>query len=157
MKLQPRILLILVLLVALVAMGVQYDATAGKHWPYPNAKQLSENYDRYVGEEVFLFGTVERINDQKQTARIRVDHSGGAFLLSVRRVEVDVRSGGVVQVLGELQREHVIVAKNVAVVNPAKLSKVYKYAVSLVGVLLLVISFFQYWRVNRDTLCFEAR
>lgn len=147
----------MVLLGAVVALGAYYDANDERHWPYPTEEQLDADYDRYVGERALLFGTVERIDDDAGTATITVEHSTGSFELVVRGVEADVRPAGVIQVYGTLEPDGRVTAERVVVVNPAGASKLYKYAVSTVGALLVLALFFQYWRIDRATLSFEGR
>lgn len=152
-----RVLVAAVLVGLVFVMGVHYSAQYEKHWPYPGTDDLAENYEQYVDTQALLFGTVTEVNENTNTARIRVEHSTGAFTMTVRKFDVDVRLGGVVQVLGTLQPGYTIAAENVEVVNPAGSSKLYKWGVSLVGALLIVVLFFHYWRIDVETLSFEVR
>lgn len=77
--------------------------------------------------------------------------------MSVRSFDVQVEPGGTVQVYGTLRPNNIIKAERVVVVNPARTSKWYKYAVSVVGALLVVIMFFRWWRFDPVTLAFERR
>ncbi|MFC7197221.1 hypothetical protein ACFQL4_25575 [Halosimplex aquaticum] len=61
------------------------------------------------------------------------------------------------QIHGTLQTGHTIAAANVEVVNPAGGSKLYKYAVSSVGAVLVLALFFRRWRFDPEALAFETR
>lgn len=148
------------LLIGLVVVsGVHYDTAAGEHWPYPDSTDLKTTPEQYAGERVFLFGTVERFDESAETAQIRVESDAGPFTVDVTAFETqrDVQRGGVVQVVGEFQSGYVVTAENVRVVNPAGSSDLYKYAVSLVAAVLVLVLFFRYWRVNIRDLSFEVR
>lgn len=157
MRRHTRLVLVVVLIAGVFAMGVHYEATYDSKWPYPDTDALAVEYEEYVGEQVFLFGTVETVAETEHTAQIRVEYSTGEFTMTVHDFDADVEPGGVVQVLGDLDTQQTMTASNVRVVNPAGSSTLYKYAVSLVGALLVVITFFRYWHIDWTTLSFEVR
>lgn len=157
MQAWKRVLVAALLLGAVSLLGVHYDMVEERHWPYPDEDRLATEYEQYTGQVALLFGTVEEVHAETRTARVTVEHSTGTFSMTVREFDAAVESGGTVQVLGTLKPGHVIVAERVVVVNPAGGSTLYKYAVSLVGALLVLLVFFGHWRVNRATLSFEAR
>jgi hypothetical protein len=138
-------------------MGVHYATSVGGQWPYPVANDIATDYDQTVGEGALLFATVERVYESNESARVRVSYSNGTFPMLVDGFTANVDPGGTVQVFGELQPGHSIATKNVVVVNRASDSKLYKYGVSIVGALLILVLFFRYWRVNVSELCFEVR
>lgn len=155
MRLSVRLFLIAVLSLSVFGMGVHYDATDERHWPYPSSDDLAADYAAHVGEDAFLFGTVEQIDGD--TAEILVTHTGGTFTLTVEGLDVTVQPGGTVQVVGELRPDRTMVASNVAVVNPAGSSKAYKYAVSLVGAVLVLVVFFREWQIDTEEFGFEVK
>jgi hypothetical protein len=140
-------------------MGVHYDSNAGTHYPYPDSTELKVSPETHTGTEVFVFGTVEAINEAQNTARIRIETDEGPFTVEVTKFSTqrNVQPGGVVQVVGTFQAESGIEADTVRVVNAAGSSNIYKYAVSLVAAVLIVVLFFQYWRVNIRTLSIAPR
>lgn len=151
-------MLVAVLLLGAVAgMAVHYDAAYDDRWPYPTEDNLAESYDAHVGEQTLLFGTVETLDEGTQTARVRVEHSGGTFTMTVQNIDADVGEGGVVQLLGTLRPDRKIEADAVAVVNPAGSSNLYKYAVSILGALLVLVLFFRHWQIDFQKLTIEAR
>ncbi|MEF8883259.1 MAG: hypothetical protein V5A34_12135, partial [Halapricum sp.] len=68
-----------------------------------------------------------------------------------------VQPGGVVQVYGILWPERVIQPERTEVVNASGGSSTYKYGVSAVGALLVVILFFRYWTIDTDEWAIEVR
>jgi hypothetical protein len=147
------------LLGLVLVSGVHYDAAEPDHWPYPTPEELETEPDQHADQRVFLFGTVERLDETAGTARIRVESDEGPFVVDVTGfgTERDVRPGGTVQVVGEFRPGYVVAAERVRVVNPAGSSRLYKYAVSGVAALLVLILFFRHWRADVGTLSFEAR
>jgi len=150
--------LLIVLAVGLVfGMGVHYESQYDDRWPYPDSDSIATEYESHVGKQVLLFGTVQSVDRDSATAQLEIAHTTGTFEMTAQRFDADVREGGVVQVLGTLEPNHVVVTRTAAVVNPAGSSKLYKYGVSLVGALLVTVLFFKHWRIDRETLTFEAR
>jgi hypothetical protein len=157
MRLAVR-LFISVLAVGLVfGMGVHYDVAGDHHWPYPDGDDLAEDYDAYVGDTTLLFGTVESVDESAGTARIRVEHVGGELVLTVRGFEVDVESGGAVQVFGQIEQGHTMTAHRIAVVNPSSGAEHLKFGLSGLGALLVLVAFFREWRVDWDAYAFRGR
>ncbi|CCQ33095.1 hypothetical protein HLRTI_002983 [Halorhabdus tiamatea SARL4B] len=152
-----RGLLVLGFVGLLVGMGVHYGAVEDDHWPYPDEDALASQPAEHVGEEVFLFGTVTAVDGDAGTATISVEADSGSFSLSVQSFDRTVEPGGVVQVLGELTTERTVDAERVVVVNSSSGAEWYKYGVSVLGAVLLVVAFFRYWRIDRDTWTFEVR
>jgi preprotein translocase subunit SecF len=72
-------------------------------------------------------------------------------------VERSVQPGGAVQVYGTVEPDRHLAADRVVVVNPAGSSMLFKYGVSLVGALLVVVLFFRHWRFDTDGVGFEVR
>lgn len=154
-----RLSIAVLLIGGVLGMGVHYDSNAGTHYPYPDSTELKESPETHTGTEVFVFGTVEAINEAQNTARIRIETDEGPFTVEVTKFSTqrNVQPGGVVQVVGTFQSESVIEADTVRVVNSAGSSKSYKYVVSLVAAVLIVVVFVQYWRVNVRTLSVARR
>jgi len=152
-----RLLGIALLALLLVGMGSHYAVSYEDHWPYPTNDALYDEYDRHVGERAFVSGTVQETDPSNRTARIRFEATDGPVTLTVEGVDASVSPGGVLQVYGTLRDDRRISAANVVVVNPAGSSKAFKYGVSLVGALLVVVLFFRHWRVDTDEMGFEVK
>lgn len=159
MRPSTRLVLAGILIGLVFVSGVHYDTAESDHWPYPDTADLKTTPDQHAGEQVFLFGTVEQLDEDAGTARISVESDAGPFTVDVGEFDTqrDVQPGGVVQVVGEFQPGDAVTAENVRVVNPAGSSNLYKYAVSLVAAVLILVLFFRDWRVNIRSLSFEAR
>lgn len=142
-----------------VASGVHYATESSTHWPYPDTTQLKTAPEDHTDTKVFLFGTVEQIDSKSDTAKVRVESDAGPFTLEIRGFDTqrDVQPGGIVQVVGKYGPGYVVEAENVRVVNPAGSSNLYKYAVSAVAAVLILVLFFRHWRVTVRNLSFEVR
>ena len=155
MRLWHRAAVVGLVVVCVAGMGVHYDTRYADQWPYPTGDELATDYDAHVGQETFLFGTVVSVDDD--TARVRVDADAGAYTLRVRSFDAAVEPGGVVQLLGTVRPNGVLVADRIAVVNPSSGAQLYKYGVSVVGAALVLVAFFRHWRVDTDRLTLVAR
>lgn len=155
MRLAVR-LAVTVLAVGLVfGMGVHYDVADDSHWPYPDADDLAEDYDAHVGERTLLFGTVKSVDASADRATIRVEHTTGAFTLTVTGFEAEVDFGGTVQVLGRLAPDNSLAAERVVVVNPSGGAELLKFGLSGLGALFVLLAFFRHWRIERESLAFR--
>lgn len=150
-----RIVVIVILLGGLVGLGAYYDASYEAHWPYPTSEEIDEDYDQHVGEHALIFGTV--ISDEGGVAQIRVFHESGSFVMTVQGTPIEAQPGGFVQVYGTLAAGNTITADRVVVVNRDASSSTYKYSVSLIGALLVLVVFFRYWRIDTRSLSIEER
>ncbi|WP_340097935.1 hypothetical protein [Salinibaculum salinum] len=150
-----RFALVGLLLLATAGLGVYADATEEDRWPYPTADALGAASDDHAGEETLVFGTVEAVRGD--TAQIRVEYDEGSFQMTVHNFDASVQSGGTVQVYGTLGPDQTIDAERVAVVNPAGSSLLFKYGISVVAVILFLLVFFRYWRIDWGTYSLEAR
>jgi len=152
-----RVFVAALLLAVVAGAGVHYDVAEPTHWPYPTDDDLAEAYEPAVGEPALLFGDVQSVDPTDNTAVITVEHDTGEFDLRVTNLDTSVEPGGTIQVYGTLQPDYTIAARSTVVVNPAGSSTTYKYAVSALGALLVLIYFFRQWQVDRDTLGFVPR
>lgn len=150
-----RFALVALLLLATAGLGVAADATYEDRWPYPTADTLGTEYADHTGERTLLFGTVESV--ENGTAQIEVEYDEGTFEMTVRNFDASVQPGGTVQVYGTLRPGQSIEAENVAVVNPAGSSLLFKYGISLVAVVLFLLLFLRYWRIDWQRYSLEAR
>jgi hypothetical protein len=142
-----RILIALLLLVGVLGMGVHYAIELETQQPYPDSTDLKTSPAEYTGTRVFVFGTVEEMNREKNTGRLRIETDDGPFTAEVTRFHPQrpVQPGGIVQVFGTFRGAYRIDADTVRVVNPAGSSDSYKYVVSAVGAILVMVLFFRYW------------
>lgn len=143
------------LLLATAGLGVAADATGEQRWPYPTADTLGTEYADYIGETTLLFGTVESVDDG--TAQIIVEYDEGTFEMTVHNFDATVQPGGAVQVYGTLEPDRTIDADQVVVVNPAGSSLLFKYGISVVAVVLFLLLFFRYWRIDWHSYSLEVR
>ena len=77
--------------------------------------------------------------------------------VTVRGADRVADPGGTMQVRGRLAPDRTVVAEHVLVVNPYSWSEPYKYAVSVVGAVLVLVVFFREWQPDVDALAFEVR
>lgn len=140
-----------------LGMGIHHDGEYDQRWPYPDSDDLATDYTPHVGETTLLFGTVEAVSPESRAAEVRVDHSDGSFVLTVREFAAAVEPGGVVQVYGMLESDYTIAARRVVVVNESGGAELYKYGVSVIGALLVLVTFFRHWRIDWQSKGFEAR
>lgn len=152
-----RVLVALLLVAGVFGLGTHYSTHRSDHWEYPNDRELAEQPGEHAGERVFVQGDVVSVDAAAATGQVRLTYGGEGATFTVNGFDADVQPGGVVQVYGEFQADGVVAAETVRVVNPAGASEAYKYAVSAVATLLVVILFFRYWRVDLRTLTFEVR
>jgi hypothetical protein len=140
-----------------LGMGSHYDANYETHWPYPTEGALETEYASHVGDRMFLTGTVQAVDRENATVEILVETGQGRLPLTVGGVESTVQPGGALQVYGTVKPDRHLAADRVVVVNPARSSIVFKYGVSVVGALLVVVLFLKRWRFDTDGLGFEVR
>ena len=154
-----RVIVALFFLGLVFVSGIHYASVEASQSPYPTEEELKTNPAEYIGEEVFVFGTVKRVESQENTATIRIESDRGSVIVQVDNFspQLRVEPGGIVQVYGTWQEPNVITAENVRVVNPTGSTNLYKYAVSGVAALVIVVLFFRYWRVNFHDFAFEVR
>lgn len=157
MRLRRRLLLLGVLCCLLFGLGVHYGAVEDERSPYPTTDELDADYGAYVGTETLVFGDVVAVDEAADRATIEVSTETGSFELTVAGFENAVQPGGTVQVYGVLRADRTVEATNVAVVNPAGSSNAYKYAVSAVGAVLVLVLFFSSWRFDAEDAGFEVR
>ena len=151
-----RGVLALVLLGAVFGLCAHHDGATDR-WASPTAEEIDASYDRYVGETVLLFGTVEAVDEGADAATIRVEHEEGEFEMDVDGVDADAEPGGIVQVYGTLEPDRRMTVSETVVVTESGGAELYKFAVSLVGAALVLALFFRHWRIDLDTLGFEVR
>ncbi|MDS0278483.1 hypothetical protein NDI85_11810 [Halomicroarcula sp. S1AR25-4] len=150
-----RVVVALLLLSVLGGLFVHAEVTGERRWPTPQADDLVADYDRYVGSETFMIGTVTAADGA--TLTVRFDSHLGPVSLTVSGVEKSPRRGATVQVAGTVGPEHTFRADRVVVVNSSSDAKLYKYGASLVGVALFLAAFVRYWRLDTTRWVLEAR
>lgn len=139
-----RIFIAIFLFGSLVGMGVHYDATVNNHWPYPTESEVIEDYESNVGEVVFLSGRVT----SSSPLQLRVSSNGESTEIIVKNTDAYAEPGGFIQVYGILREGRNIDSKRVSVINRTAESLRYKYAVSVVGALIVSIVFFRHWEID---------
>lgn len=153
MRLLTRAVLISVLVIGLVGLTVHFAVAYEQRQPYPSADSIDQAYEDYVGEDVLLYAEVTSVDRANRRAHVEA----GELRLTVHRFDVSARPGGLVQVYGRLRPGREMIADGVVVVNPSQRSEWQKYAISLVGALLVTGLFFRHWRINTAEFVFEAR
>jgi hypothetical protein len=155
-----RVGLIVVLAALVFGMGLHAGTDRSfeeQYWPYPEGDDIAADYDRFVGNETLLWGTVQRVDRASGTATIRLTTDQGPFELTVTGFDAAVEPGGVVQVYGTLRPDRTVGAANVVVVNPTGSSTTVKYAVSALGAVLVLVAFFRRWRPDTGQWAFVPR
>ncbi|EMA00820.1 hypothetical protein SAMN05443574_101241 [Haloarcula vallismortis] len=150
-----RVVIVLALFLTLGGLFVHAEVTEEKWSPYPDAADLSAEYDSYVGQRVMVFGTVTAISEDR--IEIKAESDGTTVPLGVTGASTAAEPGGVVQVYGTLEPEQTIAAERVEVINSSRWVEFYKYGASAVGALGFLLLFFRHWRIDRDTWTLEAR
>jgi hypothetical protein len=157
-----RLLLGCVLVATLFGLFVHYGATADSKQRYPGNEEIALSYDDHVGETVQLAGIVRSTatngsTGTNATMTVALRNWGSFETLTVRGADRTVPPGGTVQVIGRLTADRTVTAERVLPVNPHSWSEPYKYAVSVVGAVLILVVFFREWHVDADGLVFEVR
>lgn len=150
-----RVLVACILVVALCGLFIHADVTSEQRSRYPDATTLATEYESYVGEEILLFGTVTERTEDELT--IRSSARGVSLTLRVIDISATVEPGGVVQVYGTVEQNHVLRAERVEVVTNSRFAELYKYGMSVIGVLGFLIVFTRYWRIDTETWTVVAR
>jgi len=152
-----RAILVLVFISAILALLVHYGGTNSVHEQYPQPSEIEGDYDAHVGDRALLWGEVKSISLEDQRANISVLTANGTMRMTVDGFDTSVQSGGNIQVYGTLRSGQTIDADAVVVVNSSGASRLYKYATSAIGALLVVSYFFRHWWFDPDSLAFEVR
>ncbi|UTF54764.1 hypothetical protein [Natronosalvus rutilus] len=136
-----------ILLLAFVGLFVAYGALEpdpALH-DYPGDEELAIDYDRYVGQQVDIGGTVIATDP----LTIEVDHEHGTDTYVIRNgpetaVGQDLRVFGTVRPDGELLAQETIVQE--------RWELAYMYLVSLLAAGWLVVRALRHWRVDPQAL-----
>lgn len=143
------------LCLALGGLFVHAEVTEDKWAPYPDAEDLTAEYNSHLGQRILVFGTVTETNEE--WIEIRSESDGRSISLRVTGADVAVEPGGVVQVYGTLKPDRTITAERIEIVNSSRWAELYKYGTSAVGALGFVVLFFRHWRIDTATWTLEGR
>jgi hypothetical protein len=145
-----RLVVLLVLCLAGVALvggfGAQFNGTDA----YPDAAAIETDYANHVGERVHLWGTVAAVEDGTVTVTAKP--------LSLRASDPppdEVAVGDGVQVYGTLQSDHRFETAAYHVQTPEERRNMY--LTSVVGIALAAGAFLRRWRVDTDRWAFAPR
>lgn len=152
-----RLVVCCLLLGVLGGLSVHYGATSDAHHPYPTVEALDAEYEEYVGQRALVFGRVVSAHPDDGTVTITQRGTDLLGELTVVGADRELPRGASIQVYGTLEAGHRIDAANVVVINTSSGAELYKYAVSAVGALVVLVAFFSRWRFDRDSLAFEVR
>ena len=155
---RTRVLLAVVSVLSLLGLCIHYGATDDDRWPYPTAEQLDAEYERYVGEDVLLFGDVRSVRGDGMELEVPV--SGGDsdhIVVTTDRVPDGLEEGGFVQVYGVIQPDNHVDAMEVAVVDRTPAHRLYKLAVSVIGLGVAAGYFLWHWRWSLRPFGWEVR
>ena len=155
MRVWIRLVVVLGLCLTLGGLFVHAEATEDEWSPYPDAAELSADYESYVGQQLLIIGTVTETGDDGM--EIRAESDGIAINLTVTGTGPSVEPGGVVQVYGTVEPRRTIAADRVEVVNSNRWAAFYKYGASAVGAVGFLVLFGRYWRLDRETWTLEGR
>lgn len=137
-----RIVAVGILLALLAAMTVHYGAVAaddGHDTTQVDARKLA-HYEDHVGERLYFWARVVNANEEKLVVR-----SAGRTL-TVEGADARATPGDVVQVYGTVRSNGEVTADRVIVSKRPNLH--YLYAVSAVGLLLVIAAFFREWDIQ---------
>jgi len=151
-----RGVLALVLVGAVFGLCVHYDGATDR-WSSPSVEEIDGEYDRHVGETVLLFGIVENVDRNADTATVRVEHDGGEFEMVLTEFDADTEPGNIVQAYGTLEPDRRMTVRETVVVTESSGAERYKFGVSVLGAALILLLFFRHWRIDLDSLAFEVR
>ncbi|MFB6224690.1 MAG: hypothetical protein ABEH86_13595 [Haloarcula sp.] len=155
MQIWVRAAIVLALCLVLSGLFVHAEVTEDARSPYPDAEDLTTEYNTYLGQKALIFGTVTETSEGVMT--IRSESDGKEITLQVTGADLAVEPGGVVQVYGTLKPDRTITAERIKIVNSSRWAELYKYGTSAVGALGFVVLFFRYWRIDSTTWTLEGR
>lgn len=159
MRVVTRVALVVVLLVAAAGLCLHYGVTYDENWPHPTGDQLEGDVDDFAGDRVLLVGEVQAVDETRDELTVAVTDSADDVVLELEVHDVDeaVEPGGVVQVYGVLGADRTMTPTETVVVDESPTATLYKYAVSVVGVVLAGGYFLAHWRIVPRRLGFEPR
>ncbi|MFC7071576.1 DNA-binding protein [Halovenus rubra] len=158
MQRRNRLLFIVVFLAGVAVLCVHYGGVYDRNWPHPSGAQLADEPGGWDGEQVLLFGTVTETTEEGFVMAVKTASGDTARILTVYKDQTEAKSGGLVQVYGELSNRGTIQhAESVVVVNEGPDDSQYKLSVSAVGILVAAGAFLRYWGIDWHRLQFYTR
>lgn len=140
-----RWVLALPLIVLLFMLCFYGNLEYKKHLPYPTGSMIAEDYQAYIGKEVFIFGDV-------------VEVRGGEAKISAEKLifsaaPLSVKNGDLVEIVGILGENYVISVKQS--LSYDRLSYYLVFIRSIVGAVILIAVFSTSWRFSWRRFRFE--
>lgn len=137
----------ILLLLAIAFLSLYSHLEYKRHLPYPTRREISMDYQSYVGREVFVFGTVASVTENGAIV------SSGELNFTVTPLVAKV--GDLVEVLGTLGENYSMSSRRVVVYDRA--SYYSEFVRSLVGAVILIFVFFKSWKFTARKFRFAER
>ncbi|WP_440990946.1 hypothetical protein [Haloarchaeobius baliensis] len=137
-----RLLVVVCCLVAAGWLAVDYAAHADDRGTYPSDRALTDDFDSYHGEQVFLWLDVTRVTDDGLVGTFGPDDR--AVVVTGVDPGTDVRPNDQVQVYGAARPDHRIAAERVVVSHGE--NRTYMFAASALAALWALGFLLLYWR-----------
>lgn len=148
---KKRFFYIIILVLTLYLLSIYYMDNVEKHHPYPAMEAIMTNYT--VGDKVYVSGPVLKINDN------------GSFVIAVyyhqRNINFTIESPSSVKlkddtyVYGILEPSYTVKSLKISVAN--KWDYLAVIIRSLLGLIILVVFFNKYWKLDMKKLLFIRR
>ncbi len=146
-----RFFYIIILVLTLYLLSVYYADNIEKHHPYPAMQAIMTNYT--VGEKVYVSGPVLKINDN------------GSFIIAAyyhkRNINFTIESPSYVKlkddayVYGILEPSYTVKSLKISIAN--KWDYLAVIIRSFLGLIILVLFFNRYWKLDMKKLLFIRR
>lgn len=151
-----RIVGIICLSLLLIALCVLYGAS--HTYDQPSKDAIAAEPSAFDGETIFLFGTVERVDVERNRFNLRSD----SLVLEVTGGDpgtiAELESGSAIQVAGKLTDESsTMSADDVVVDYRTDRDRLWVYGLSIVGGLVSTLIFLLHWSISWRGLRFVPR
>ncbi|MEM3401719.1 MAG: hypothetical protein QW179_04465 [Candidatus Hadarchaeales archaeon] len=140
-----RPVLALVLLLLLAGLCIYSWVDYENHLPYPTRKMIEENYQEFIGKEVFIFGEIREISGSEAT----VVAGGSPFTAA----PISGKVGDLVEIVGVLGENYSLLVRSSLVYD--RQSYQMEFVRSAAGAVLLVWMFFSSWKFTWRKFRFE--
>jgi len=146
---RARLLAVLVLLAALFGLVVWQGALepAPEAGAYPRSEKLTEEYDRYLGEEVSVDGRIVETDPVVIEAEYGIDESIRLTVVGLD-ADVEVEEGAVLRVFGVVEPDRTVSASNAFTVPTSGLW--YSWTVSFLAGLWVLGRVVRHFRFDRE-------
>jgi hypothetical protein len=130
-------------------MFIHYGLNGESHSPTIQPEKFVDQYDQYVGEEVYFWPGVVEVGDDT----LIVEYYTVTYTIQTSRD--DIKQGDLIQVYGTLRPGHVIEPHSIVPSQNSGRQKMY--ALSLLGSGLVILVFLRCWKFDQKRLAFTTR